>query len=83
MIPMLDIILIVFFIFLISMLIYFLTEIGIVESWVFGVIFMFLYVQKFQTLAILPLSPLLTLLISALAFSLSGAVVVGIIRKIQ
>ena len=82
MIPTLDFILIILFILLISIFIYLLTEINIIESGAFGVIFMFLYIQKFPTLAMIPLSPILALLFSALVFSLSGAVVVGVIRKI-
>ena len=83
MIPTLDYILIILFIFLIALVLYLLTEISSIETSAFGTIFMFLYVQKFPTLTTIPLSPLLALLFSALIFSLSGAVVVGVIRKLS
>lgn len=83
MIPTLDYILIIFFIFLLALLLYLFTEISPAESGAFGIILMFMYVQIFNTLPIIPLSPLLALLFSAFVFSLSGAVVVGTIRKLS
>lgn len=80
--PTIDFILIIVFIFLLALLLYLFTEISPIESGTFGVIFMFIYVQKFNTLPVIPLSPLLALLFGALIFSLSGATVVGIIRRI-
>lgn len=81
MIPTLDFIFTIFFILFISLLLYLLTEISIIESGTFGIIFMSMYVQEFQALTMIPLSPILTLLFSAFVFSLSGAITVGIIRK--
>lgn len=81
--PTIDFILIIVFIFLLALILYIFTEINPVESGVFGIIFMVMYVQKFNTLPAIPLSPLLALLFGAFIFSLSGAVVVGGIRKIS
>lgn len=78
--PTIDFILIVFFMFLVAAVLFFLTEIRIIETYFLDIIFMLLYVQKFNTLTILPASPLLTLLFSAIVFSLAGATVVGAIR---
>lgn len=80
--PTIDFILIVFLIFLVALFLYLFTEINPIESGTFGILFMFLYVQNFSNLPMIPLSPLLALLFGALMFSLSGATVVGIIRRI-
>lgn len=78
-----DFILVIFFIFLLALLLYLFTEISPIESGTFGVIIMFMYVQKFGLLPVIPISPLLALLFGALIFSLSGATVVGIIRRVS
>lgn len=76
-----DFILIIVFILLLALILYLFTEISPIESGAFGIIIMFVYVQIFNTLPIIPLSPLLALLFGALIFLLSGATAVGIIRK--
>lgn len=80
--PTIDFILIIIFIFLVSFILYLFAEINSIESSIFGILFMFLYVQNFHTLTMIPLSPILALLFSAFVLSLSGALFVWVIKRI-
>lgn len=70
----LDIILVLVFIFMISWLLRIFLEVPGLESGLFGCIILFLYLVKSKTVLIIHYSPLLSLLYSAVIFSIIGVI---------
>lgn len=78
----LDLILVVFFIFFITWILHVLSEMPLLESSLFGSIALFLVLAKFKTVEFIHYSPLLSLLYSAVIFSIAGVALIAIFIKI-